>query len=106
MNKNTTTEFVFVVNAAREAIKDLNLKGSRSTAGIAFINAESDDDREAVVETFGAGRVRRGLRQLARGQKDADVAGAFWYLRDLIDADGSVLTEDDLLDTDVVEAAA
>lgn len=106
MAANITTEFAFIVTAAKAAVESLNLKGSRSTAAIAFIEADDDFTREAVVESYGAGKVRRGLRQLARAQKDADVAGTFYAMRDLIDTDGTVYTEEDLQGTDAVEAAA
>lgn len=106
MASNTTTQFQFVLVAARAAVESLNLKGSRSTAALDFIRAESADDRQDVVDEHGAGMVRRGLRQLARAQKDEEVAGAFWLLRDMIDADGEVDTEDEWDGTDAVDAAA
>jgi hypothetical protein len=86
----TTTEFV--LSAARAAYGSLKrVKGQRPLAVLDFLNADSDEARDNVVAEWGAGFVRRGLREAAvyfDGKDDAEVANAFWTLRDSIDEDG------------------
>lgn len=84
-----TNYFTNDITAARSIFEGLGLKGERATAAAAFLAAETDDDRQAVVDVFSAGMVRRGLRQIARRleRKDDDNADLFWRLRDDIDPD-------------------
>ena len=95
MSKNTNTAvanaFQADIDLALATLNTLNLKGERPTAARAFLEATSDDEREAACEEFGYGFIRRGLRQLAiRAEKDGNqnAADAFWALRDDIDPDG------------------
>lgn len=78
------------LNTARETLASLNLKGDRPKMVAELLAAETDDAREAVVEKFGAGHLRRGLRQLARrfegkATPNQDLADVFWALRDDLD---------------------
>lgn len=77
------------ITAARLIFEGLGLKGERPNAVAAFLAAETDDDRQAVVDVLGAGMVRRGLRQIAQrlDRKGDDSADLFWRLRDDIDPD-------------------
>lgn len=77
-------EITFITAAAAAALEGKKAAGARSSAAAAFVAAASDAERQAVVDEFGAGKVRRGLRQFTKGQ-DEEVAAAFFYLRDLID---------------------
>jgi hypothetical protein len=90
MNTITTTEFV--LSAARAAYGSLKrVKGQRPLAVLDFLNADTDEARDTVVTEWGAGFVRRGLREAAvyfENKDDAEVANAFWMLRDSIDEDG------------------
>ncbi len=102
----TTNEITFITTAARVALEGHSTKGLRSAAAAAFINAQTDDEREDAVEEYGAGRIRRGLRQLAKAfRKDEEVAFVFLYLRDLINMDGTVDGEEDAAD-EVLETVA
>lgn len=89
MSKNTTTNgFTADITTARLTLEGLNLKGERPAAVLAFLQAETDDERLAVVESRGAGMIRRGLRQIANRferKGDQDLADVFWALRDDID---------------------
>lgn len=95
MAENTTTvdRFHLDLDMAALAVAGLHLKGARPSAVAEFVNAKSDEEREAVVERHGAGMIRRGLRQFARrfeGKGDQEGADIFWALRDDIDEDGEV----------------
>jgi hypothetical protein len=94
-----TVSVPFVVLAARAAMEGRSAKGQRPEAALAFINANSLDEREQAVTEFGAGFVRRGLHEQAVAFKvDEEVANVFEMLRDSIDMDGTV--HDALLDTE------
>lgn len=90
MSNNTTTEFV--LNAARAGYGSLKrVKGQRPQAVLAFLNAESDDQRDDAIEAHGAGFTRRGLHEAAvffARKGDQETANAFEVLRDSIDDDG------------------
>lgn len=101
MSVNINTPFVVI--AARAAVEGKSIKGQRPEAAMAFINADSADEREQAVTEFGAGFVRRGLREFAVAISDDEVANALWLLRDAIDIDGEV-AEEFLLVTDAEEA--
>jgi hypothetical protein len=78
------------VVVAREALAGLTrrMKGARPEAARAFVNAETDDDRDAAVATYGAGFIRRGLRETAvlfTARGDLKTADVFYALRDDID---------------------
>jgi hypothetical protein len=91
MAANTTTQFV--LSAAADAYSTLNrAKGQRPAAVTAFLA-----DPETAVDEFGAGFVRRGLREAAvffEGHDDQETANAFWTLRDSVDNDGLVDFDD------------
>lgn len=86
----TTTEFV--LTAARDAYSTLRRgTGQRPLAVTAFLEATTDDERDMAIEAWGAGFVRRGLREAAiffDGKDDSETANVFWALRDSIDDDG------------------
>jgi hypothetical protein len=105
MSKNITTTATtteFAVTAARAAYSTLKrVKGQRPQAVKAFLDADTNDQRDEAIEAWGAGFVRRGLREAAvflAAHDDEEAANAFWTLRDSID-------EDEFLDfdTEVVE---
>lgn len=88
MASNTINQFQQDLNIAAETMAALNLKGVRPQAVVAFVTATSDEERLTVVESHGAGLIRRGLRQVARRMErkgNQDVADTFWALRDDID---------------------
>lgn len=99
---NITTT-LFALEAARDAFASLKRgKGQRPQAVKAFLDADTDDQRDDAVEEWGAGFVRRGLREAAvfyARKGDEEIANAFWLLRDSIDDDGF----DSFDDADVVE---
>lgn len=69
---DTTVEFVFGDNARLDDF--LALSGQRYVLGLGYFLANKAD-REAIVATMGAGRVRRGLLVLAKSRgvlKDDD----------------------------------
>jgi hypothetical protein len=85
MSNNTFNNDLTV---ARKAMESLNLKGLRPQAVRAFLEATTDDQREDAVAEWGAGMVRRGLRQIAQRfdrKQDEETADVFWALRDDID---------------------
>ena len=88
----TITDTLFALTAAREAFSTLARgKGQRPQAVLAFLNAANDDERDEAVEAWGAGFVRRGLREAAvyfARKDDEETANAFWLLRDSVDDDG------------------
>lgn len=95
-------EITFITTAARTALDGRKAAGARSKAAAAFVAANTDAERQAVVDEHGAGKVRRGLRQLATKafRKDEEVGNLFFWLRDLIDeatGDVEVLDESDVL---------
>lgn len=89
MSNNTFTQDLTI---AREVFPTLHLKGERPMAVKEFLDAQTDDDRQNVVDGLGAGLIRRGLRQIAQrmDKVDHDKADVFWALRDDIDPDGEV----------------
>jgi hypothetical protein len=102
MAANTTTPFVLA--AARAAMEGRSDKGQRPEAALAFLNADSHAAREVAVAEFGAGFVRRGLREQAVfNGGEPEVANAFWLLRDSIDHDGTVTDEIFSDETELVE---
>lgn len=112
MSKNTTTAPVVVateealLDAARAAYALLKrVRGLRPQAALAFLGATTATERQDAVDEWGAGFVRRALREAAvafERKDDEETANAFWLLRDSIDEqDGDVLfTEDE--DDDIV----
>lgn len=86
---NTTA---FLLSAAVDAYSSLRrIKGQRPLAVKAFLDATTDDERDAAIESWGAGFVRRGLREAAvffQGHDDEETANVFWSLRDMIEEDG------------------
>jgi hypothetical protein len=108
MNTNTNTT-AFLLIAAREAYSTLRRdKGARATAVLAFLNAESDEQRdEAIWDQGGEGYLRRGFREAAimfEAKGDQETANVFWDLRDMITENGfdSEVVE---VDDDVLVAA-
>lgn len=101
MAATTTTSTVrdteFLLNAARDAFSGLRRseKSDRTAAVHAFLEAVTDEDREVVVEQYGAWLVRKGLRVAALSTKDEEVANVFWALRDSVDPDGFVFPADE-----------
>lgn len=93
-NTNTTFTFDADLARAREAYSTLKrVKGQRQAAVRAFLDAVDHAGRELAVEEWGAGFVRRGLREAAiffDGHNDSETADVFWALRDDIDMDGEV----------------
>lgn len=76
------------ITSALEVLNTLNLKGERPQAVRAFLEAKTDNEREDAVSEWGAGMVRRGLRQIAQRfdrKQDEETADVFWALRDDID---------------------
>jgi hypothetical protein len=91
VNTNTITTTEFVLSAAREAYSTLKrVNGQRPLAVKAFLDATTDSERDEAIEAWGAGFVRRGLREAAvffAGKDDEETANAFWTLRDSIEED-------------------
>lgn len=105
MSNNTTTVTVdnsmFEADVARalEIYAGLRRgKGQRPQAVLSFLQVQSHEDREAVVEVWGAGFVRRGLREAAvylERHDRQDEADLFWLLREDIDLEtGEVFSAD------------
>lgn len=103
-NNINTTEFL--VTAARDAFSTLKrTKGQRPLAVLAFLEANTDDERDLAIESWGAGFVRRGLREAAVffvNKDDEETANVFWTLRDSVTDEGFLNGDDG----DVVEDAA
>lgn len=95
MNTNTNTNaFLADLTAARDALVALKVKGERADMALALLNADSDDARDAVVEGYAAGELRRAFRHFAlvfEGRNDQDTADVFWALRDDIDEDDDIM---------------
>lgn len=80
-----TAQFAADLTVAREVFATLNLKGERPMAVKAYLDADTDDQRQEVIDGIGAGMIRRGLRQIANrldAQDRTGDAAAFWSLRD------------------------
>lgn len=101
-NSNTNTKeitmntnaFITDITTARNALVALKVKGERADMVNALLNAATDDERDAVVEGYAAGELRRGLRHFAlvfEGKADQDMADVFWALRDDIDEDDDTM---------------
>lgn len=94
-----TTTVEFALSAARDAYSTLSrVKGQRPLAVKEFLDATTDDERDDAIESWGAGFVRRGLREAAAfyaAHDDEETANAFWLLRDSV-------TDDGFLDGDAV----
>jgi hypothetical protein len=88
----TTTTTAFLVSAARDAYTSLKrTKGQRPLAVLAFLEANTDDERDMAIESWGAGFVRRGLREAAVfyvNKDDEETANVFWSLRDSVTDEG------------------
>lgn len=73
------------LTVAREVFATLNLKGQRPQALAEYLAADTDDQRQDVIDGIGSGMLRRALRQIAnrldRQDRTGDAA-AFWSLRD------------------------
>lgn len=95
MSNTTTTQFL--LDAARAAYGSLKRgKGMRPQAVLAFLNAETNDQRDDAIEAWGAGFVRRGLHEASvyfTRKGDQETANVFEALRDSVD-------EDEFLDMD------
>jgi hypothetical protein len=90
-NTTTTATTADLVDAARTAYAATKrAKGQRPLAVQAFLAAESNEERDMAIEAWGAGFVRRGLREAAVFMKDEEVANAFWTLRDAVTDDGFI----------------
>lgn len=89
-----TNAFLADITTAREALVALKVKGERADMVNALLTAESDDARDAVVEGYAAGELRRGLRHFAlvfEAKADQETADIFWALRDDIDEDDDTM---------------
>jgi hypothetical protein len=98
MNTNTTTVAVSTFDAdlaiAAAAVVSLKVKGDRADMVNALLTAGSADERDAVIEGYAAGELRRGLRHFAlvfEGKGEQEIADAFWALRDDIDEDDDTM---------------
>lgn len=109
MAENTNTAVVateqFVLDAARAAYSMLKRgKGQRPQAAKAFLEADTDTERQDATDLWGAGFVRRALREAAVAftvKGDEEAANAFWTLRDSIDEQsGEVMEFNDDVDSD------
>lgn len=100
----STTEFV--LDAARAAYGSLKRgKGQRPQATLAFLNATTDDERDAAIEQWGAGFVRRGLHEASvyfTRKGDTEVANAFEALRDSIEEDEFLSLDGDAVEDEAV----
>lgn len=111
----TVSTVEFVLSSARDAYSTLRrTKGQRPMAVKSFLDASTDDERDQAIESWGAGFIRRGLREAAiffTAKGDEETANAFWMLRDSIDDDGFtdmddvVADDDDDIDPDVLQEA-
>lgn len=103
---NTTA---FLLSAAKDAYSTLRrTKGQRPLAVAAFLDANTDDERDMAIESWGAGFVRRGLREAAvffQNHDDEETANVFWSLRDMIDEDGFLADTVESVDVDEPVAA-
>lgn len=106
MNINTNTvavsTFAHDLAIAAAAVVSLKAKGDRADMVNALLTADGDDARDAVVEGYAAGELRRGLRHFAlvfEGKAQQEIADAFWALRDDIDED-----DDTMFRTELAEA--
>lgn len=101
-----TTAFLFV--AARDAVASLRRsdKSDRSTALKALLNAETNEERDDVIEQWGVALVRKSLRVAALSSKDEEVANVFWSLRDMVDEDGFLDADTESVEDEVVLIAA
>lgn len=93
MAANTNTTVVATTTALIESARDAyatlrRTKGQRPLAVQAFLAAETNEERDMAIEAWGAGFVRRGLREAAVFMKDEEVANVFWTLRDAVSEDG------------------
>jgi hypothetical protein len=95
MNTNTNTNaFLADITTAREALVALKVKGERADMVNALLAADGDDARDAVVEGYAAGELRRGFRHFAlvfEAKGEQDTADVFWALRDDIDEDDDTM---------------
>lgn len=98
---NTTQ---FLLSAAREAMSGLRRgNGDRSEALRQFLAAETNDQRDEVVDTFGSALVRKALLVAAKSTKDEETANVFLALRDSVDEDGFLDYDDESVeDEDLV----
>lgn len=102
---NTTA---FLLSAATDAYSALRrVKGQRPLAVKAFLDATTDEERDLAIESWGAGFVRRGLREAAvffMTHDDEETANVFWSLRDMIDEDGFLADVAEVEDDSLVAA--
>lgn len=103
-----TTTTAFLLTAAREGYGSLKrVSGQRPLAVRAFLDATTDEQRDEAIEAWGAGFVRRGLREAAvffEGHDDQETANAFWALRDSVDEDGFLDMDADVAEDEPVAA--
>lgn len=104
MAVNTTTAFLLV--AATDAYSTLRrVKGQRPLAVRAFLDATTDEERDMAIAAWGAGFIRRGLREAAVFFKDdEETANVFWSLRDSITDEGFVDFDSEVEESIVVAA--
>jgi hypothetical protein len=109
MNTNTTATATTqsLLEAAREAFGLLRRNDNpRTQVVLDLLGATTDEDRDDVVATYGAGFTRRALRIAALSwSKDEEVANLFWTLRDSVTAEGWVDFDSEDSEDNVLVAA-